>query len=367
MSTTSNKLYFTHPPPLSPTWLAHEKATGLNLPKPIITNPLKRRENYEKACSELNKILLSGRDEYLNHGLEVRDTFIPSTLVAGHEIPVRVYTPHPTAPHPQPPTNPQTKNESETVNGVILNPPKKPQILYLHGGGLVLGSPHTEDLTCRRISLSLSVTVYSIAYRLLPEHSADEALSDALSAFRYLTTAYPEDGVVVVGSSSGGQLAGQVVQVVLREEGGDRDGRRIKGVVLRGPVLCDATNLDFLPERFRGVHTSLSTPFYTSLLSIPALTPENRTVTPLPLEFAISNLSKLPPHQPKHYIQVCTNDIYYSDGVLYAEILREQGVDVRLDVVVGYPHTFWLKAPFLERAVRAEGDMLGGLRWILEG
>ncbi|CAG8977226.1 hypothetical protein HYALB_00007922, partial [Hymenoscyphus albidus] len=350
-------------------WLAHEEAAGRNLPKPIVTDAYQRRENYEKACSELNKMLLEGRDEYLNHGLEVRDTFIPSTVAegegGGYEIPVRVYIPLPSSTHPQPPTDPKPGNEGENVNTNVNNPnSKNTLILYLHGGALLLGSPYTEDLTCRRISHSLSVTIYSIAYRLLPEHSADDALSDALVTFRYLLTAYPEYDVVVVGGDGDG----------------DRGDGRIKGVLLRGPVLCDASNLDFLPERFRGMHTSLSTPFYTSLLSIPALTPENRTVAPLPLELAFSesNLSNsslssspipsiTPPPQPKHYIQVCTNDIYYSDGVLYAEILREQGVDVRLDVVVGYPHTFWLKAPFLERAVRAEGDMLGGLRWILEG
>jgi acetyl esterase/lipase len=65
-------------------------------------------------------------------------------------------------------------------------------------------------------------------------------------------------------------------------------------------------------------------------------------------------------------IQVSTNDIYYSDGVCYAEALREAGVEVNLDVVEGWPHTFWLKAPYLERAVQAESDMIEGLRQLLE-
>jgi len=52
--------------------------------------------------------------------------------------------------------------------------------------------------------------------------------------------------------------------------------------------------------------------------------------------------------------------------VLYAEGLREKGVDVEMDVVEGWPHTFWLKAPVLERAVEAEREMIKGLRWLLE-
>jgi acetyl esterase/lipase len=101
--------------------------------------------------------------------------------------------------------------------------------------------------------------------------------------------------------------------------------------------------------------------FHTSLLSTPALTAENRTKEKLPLEE--EDLKGL----PRHWVQVCTNDIYYSDGVCYAEALREQGVEVRIDMLKGWPHTFWLKAPLLEKAVEAEESMLEGMRWLLEG
>lgn len=104
----------------------------------------------------------------------------------------------------------------------------------------------------------------------------------------------------------------------------------------------------------------MSEAFHTSLLSNAALSNANRTKRVLPLE--ADDFSAM----PRHWIQVSTNDIYYSDGVLYAEALREAGNEVRLDVVVGYPHTFWLKAPCLDRAVQAENDMIEGLRWLVE-
>jgi acetyl esterase/lipase len=104
----------------------------------------------------------------------------------------------------------------------------------------------------------------------------------------------------------------------------------------------------------------MSDGFYTSLLSSAALNDVNRTTTALPLE--AEDLSGM----PRHWIQVSTNDIYYSDGACYAEALRAAGVEVKLDVVEGWPHTFWLKAPYLERAVQAESDMVEGLRWLLE-
>jgi len=103
----------------------------------------------------------------------------------------------------------------------------------------------------------------------------------------------------------------------------------------------------------------MSEGFHTSLLSGAAVNNGNRTTTALPLE--VDDLNGM----PKHWIQVSTNDIYYSDGACYAEALREAGVDVELDVIEGWPHTFWLKAPYLERAVQAENDMIEGLRWLL--
>jgi acetyl esterase/lipase len=135
----------------------------------------------------------------------------------------------------------------------------------------------------------------------------------------------------------------------------------IDGVLLRGPVTCNAIEGGkFLPNRFKESHTSMSDAFHTSLLNSAALNNENRTITALPLE--AEDLSGM----PRHWIQVSTNDIYYSDGACYAEGLREAGVEVRLDVIQGWPHTFWLKAPYLERAVQAESDMIKGLRWLLE-
>lgn len=192
--------------------------------------------------------------------------------------------------------------------------------------------------------------MFSVDYRLMPEHSADDALEDALYVHQMVSHMNRDGKLFLMGSSSGGQLAAQVSQ--------RRGGRRINGVLLRGPVTCDAANL---PARFEGLHTSMKTAFHTSLLSTPAVTAENRTKKKLPLEE--ENLKGL----PRHWVQVCTNDIYYSDGTCYAEALREQGVEVRMDVLEGWPHTFWLKAPLLEKAIEAEESMLEGLRWLLEG
>ena len=364
-----SKLVFKVPPPLDSAWLAYEKSANLLAP-PAIVDPKDRQRIYSQKCRDLNAHLLSGRDKDLNDGIIIYDTQIetssdpncddslglpirsknpssPPAFANNHFIPIRSYNP---VSFPSGPSFQQFEAKDQGQEG-------SPIVIYYHGGGLCVGDLDSEDMTCRRICKSLQCTVYSCDYRLMPDYCADAALSDAVRALMSIASTRKGSRLVVMGSSSGGQLAAQVSQRF-------RNWRRpkIHGVLLRAPFTCDSTEGGaHLPARFRGCHISMSEPFHTSLLSSAAVTSRNRTSEALPLE--AKNLRGL----PRHWIQVSTNDIYYSDGACYAEALREAGVDVKLDVVEGWPHTFWLKAPELERAVQAEEEMIEGLRWLLEG
>lgn len=360
------------PPPLDPAWLAHEKAAGL-LSKPVSTEAKAHQAAYTKECRHRNAYLLSGRDEHLNHGIYIHDTFIETNLdtnylanvgerksnIRDHKIPIRSYNP------PSSPSGPSFRNghpENPEIEGQDI-------VIYYHGGGLMVGDLDSEDLTCRRICKDLSCTVYSCEYRLMPDYTADHACDDALQAFMAIAYLHKARRLIVAGSSSGGQLAAMVAGSYGRTHGVQflpglnrpaSESILIDGVLLRGPVTCDASDGGVnIPAQFRPFHTSMRPEFHTSLASKPAVTASNRTTRQLPLEY--DDFGKM----PRHWIQVSTNDIYYSDGVLYAQALKQAGVEVRLDIVHGFPHTFWLKAPELERAVKAEKDMIEGLRWLL--
>jgi acetyl esterase/lipase len=107
------------------------------------------------------------------------------------------------------------------------------------------------------------------------------------------------------------------------------------------------------------MHTSFSPSFETSLVKIYSDTARENTPN-LPLE------AKSFHDLPRTWIQVCTNDLYYSDGICYAAALREAGVEVVVKVIRGWPHTFWLKAPQLDRALEANIDMIEGLKWLMK-
>jgi acetyl esterase len=79
-----------------------------------------------------------------------------------------------------------------------------PVLLYLHGGGFVLGGLHSHDDVCAELCDQASIEVAALDYRLAPEHPYPAALDDAEAAFRSLL----REGrrLVVGGDSAGGNL-----------------------------------------------------------------------------------------------------------------------------------------------------------------
>ncbi|MEE8166277.1 MAG: alpha/beta hydrolase [Myxococcota bacterium] len=106
------------------------------------------------------------------------------------------------------------------VPGVWFTPPDARwgcAILYLHGGGYVVGSVATHRSLIARIARASGVRCLAIDYRLAPEHAFPAAVEDARSAYRWLLAqGIGATGLVIAGDSAGGGLAlGSIV--ALRE------------------------------------------------------------------------------------------------------------------------------------------------------
>lgn len=87
-----------------------------------------------------------------------------------------------------------------------------PVLLYLHGGGFVIGSLETHDSLCRQLALRSGGAVVALDYRLAPEHRFPTAVDDAWSALQWLQGQGASIGVdgtrlAVGGDSAGGTLA----------------------------------------------------------------------------------------------------------------------------------------------------------------
>jgi acetyl esterase len=87
-------------------------------------------------------------------------------------------------------------------------PQEKPLLLYLHGGGFVVGDLDTHDAPCRVLCRHGGVDVLAVEYRKAPEHPFPGYVEDARAAFTWASERY--ERVAVGGDSAGGNLAATV-------------------------------------------------------------------------------------------------------------------------------------------------------------
>jgi acetyl esterase len=97
-----------------------------------------------------------------------------------------------------------------------------PALVYFHGGGWVTGSVATHDPFCRLFAQKIGARIFSVEYRLAPEHKFPAAFDDAVAAFRWIASHAEELGadpkkIGVAGDSAGGNLSAVVSQKTARE------------------------------------------------------------------------------------------------------------------------------------------------------
>jgi acetyl esterase len=99
-----------------------------------------------------------------------------------------------------------------------------PVLLYLHGGGFVIGGLETHDSLCRQLALRSGAAVLALDYRLAPEHRFPTAVDDAFGALRWLAgegapaLGLDSSRLAVGGDSAGGTLAA-VCALMARDAG----------------------------------------------------------------------------------------------------------------------------------------------------
>ncbi|MFZ5734854.1 MAG: alpha/beta hydrolase [Pseudomonadota bacterium] len=99
-------------------------------------------------------------------------------------------------------------------------------LVYFHGGGWVLGGLDASDPICRFLAIHAGVTVFSVDYRLAPEHRFPAAVNDAIAGFRWIRNEADRWGIdpkliAVGGDSAGGNLA---TVAALRTRNDERGG-----------------------------------------------------------------------------------------------------------------------------------------------
>ena len=120
--------------------------------------------------------------------------------------------------------------------GAVAGTGLLPCLLFLHGGGWVLGSLESHDGICRRIAWGTGACVLAVDYRLAPEHPFPAALEDSAAALRWLAAEAGRLGIDPARLAVGGDSAGGNLAAVLALMGRDGAVPRVGYQVLLYPV-----------------------------------------------------------------------------------------------------------------------------------
>ena len=210
-----------------------------------------------------------------------------------------------------------------------------PVLIWLHGGGYVMGKPEMDDRSCVDYVQRLGITVISIDYRLAPRFPFPTGLDDCASALQWVGAnsdqlAVDPKRIAVGGNSAGGGLAAALVQLA-------RDRMEIKPIfqLLVYPMLDDRTVLRTdIDDRSNITWDHKSNRFgWESYLGKPCGAGE---VPAYAVPARRADLSVLPPA----WIGVGSLDIFHAEDVAYAQRLKECGIECEMKVVQGGFHGF---------------------------
>lgn len=217
-------------------------------------------------------------------------------------------------------------------------------VLYLHGGGFVVGGLDSHDDICAEICAATGYRVVSAAYRLAPEHPHPAQFDDALAATRAVAAHYGGP-IVLAGDSVGGNLAAAVCHATRGEALG------LRGQVLIYPCLGgDPTQGSYLIHANAPMLTRDDVLFYSSIRHAGGVEPAG-DVTAAPL--CDHDFSGLPPT----LIFAAEADPNCDDGPAYAAAITAAGGLAQCRVEPGQVHGY-LRARSTVAGARASFDAI---------
>jgi acetyl esterase len=225
--------------------------------------------------------------------------------VGTHQVPIRVYRPR--------------------------DPARQACLLYLHGGGWVLGDLDSHDGVTAELAATAGLTVIAVDYRLAPEHPYPAAFEDSAAVLERVAADAEAFGIdparlAVAGDSAGGGLA-----AALCLQARDRGGPELRGQILIYPALgLDMTGAERSDARDAPLLSRDEMNHYTRAY----LGPSGKTDDPYAAPLLAGDFSVLPPA----YVQAVEYDPLRADAEAYAARLTEAGVPVELEVASGLVH-----------------------------
>ncbi|WP_344554061.1 alpha/beta hydrolase [Kitasatospora saccharophila] len=206
--------------------------------------------------------------------------------------------------------------------------PARGRLLYLHGGGYVIGSPDTHAGLVGELARRAGLPTTSVDYRLAPEHPFPAALDDGLAAYReLLATGTDPRALALAGDSAGGGLV--IATLLAARDAGlpmpaavavfspwvdlAVTGESVRSRKDADPLFVEA-DLHAYADHYLGADDRthpLASPLYADLTGLPPL-----------------------------LVQVGTNELLLDDAVRLATRAVAADVEVTLEVGPGLPHVY---------------------------
>ena len=224
------------------------------------------------------------------------------------------------------------------------NPDKR--IVWIHGGGFVIGSPRTHKGMLSHLAAAANAVVIVPKYRLAPEHPFPAAVHDIEAAFEEIDAVHRDLGPIILGGdSAGGTLAAVALAHALR-----LGAPPIAKVVLISPAtdlnphrdVPQANDILFPLKMFRRI----------AQVYAKAAAPTDPRLSPVHGDFTGA---------PEVLIQCCAGEYLEGDSDAFAARLDAQGVQVQLEKYQGLPHVFHFMAgssPSADEAIRRLADFI---------
>tara|TARA_B110000014_G_C20113196_1_gene587022 strand:- start:1506 stop:2474 length:969 start_codon:yes stop_codon:yes gene_type:complete len=209
-------------------------------------------------------------------------------------------------------------------------PPNAPGLVWIHGGGMVLGSAEMDDAGSAAMAEQHQCVVISVDYRLAPENPYPAPLHDCYAALKWFaknanSLGVSSDRIAIGGASAGGGLAAGTA-LMARDKGGPN-------LIFQLLVFPMLDHRNETPSSFGTSDTRV----WNREANIIAWEAYLNNIEPIPSYASPSitdDLSGLPPT----YINVGTLDIFVDEDIDYAARLSQAGVPVELHVYPGAFH-----------------------------
>ncbi len=232
-----------------------------------------------------------------------------------------------------------------------------PALLWIHGGGYMLGEIDQEDFSAKQFTLAGNCVVVSVEYRLAPENPYPAPLEDCYAALKWLAAHTDElkvdrSRIAIGGASAGGGLAAGLALLAR-----DRAEVEIMFQLLIYPMIndCNVTPAsDTLPDTLFWTRENNLIGWRSYLGSKPG----GKGISYYAAAFRTTKLEGLPPA----YITVGDIDLFAQEDVEYARRLIAAGVPTELHVYPGGCHAFDMLIPGADISKRFTSDIHRALK-----